>query len=106
MIAVLRKANIWNLSWPGLVWWLVCKVSYISNVLQVPQSRAVRTVQLHVSEHLTKSRSFFFELNILLEDTIVALSSMVQLIHKLVVLIPEPNKVRPEFIQVSLLAHA
>ncbi|PON40358.1 hypothetical protein TorRG33x02_340570 [Trema orientale] len=65
----------------------------------------VRTPDLEVGQHLSEVRGLFLEAGVLLQDPVVALGHVVELVDEAVVLVPQPDHLGPELVQVLLLPH-
>ncbi|XP_073120607.1 uncharacterized protein [Henckelia pumila] len=60
---------------------------------------------LHVKDDLTKLGSLLFELRILLHHSIMAVRAMIECIDQLAILVPQPDNLRPQLVQVLLFPH-
>ncbi|PON74615.1 LOW QUALITY PROTEIN: hypothetical protein PanWU01x14_050220 [Parasponia andersonii] len=65
----------------------------------------VRTPDLEVGQHLSEVRGFFLEAGVLVQDPVMALGHVVELADEAVVLVPQPDHLGPELVQVLLLPH-
>ncbi|KAG7016655.1 hypothetical protein SDJN02_21765 [Cucurbita argyrosperma subsp. argyrosperma] len=72
---------------------------------KISQVSCVRTAHLNVSDHPTKIRGFFFELDILLKKLLLEFCQLIQLLHKTMILSTKMNHQGPKFIKMLLFPH-